>query len=219
MSKSWLPGLADNHKMLAPNQLSLFSLVTSYLFFAEPENKSLPDSSDLVNPCCHSLCHHYPQSGDGWVPVCTFLILWHRFLPQQWPAIAVRFWRFCSGVSELAATADTESTALSTGTHGELVPELKPKPLLCPSKRPHQVWASLSSQRPDDWNRTWRRHDHGWILHHRPGVPWTRAFPWWQRVQLWELIWRQRWARGSPWERQLPPPPPVQSWRAPQPVS
>lgn len=92
--------LADNHKMLAQNQLSLFSLVTSYLFFAEPENKSLPDSSDLVNPCCHSLCHHYPQSGDGWVPVCTFLILWHRWLQQKHTAAGLhRFPRLCSSFS------------------------------------------------------------------------------------------------------------------------
>lgn len=100
MSKSWLPGVADNHKMLALNQLSLFSLVTSYLFFAEPENKSLPDSSDLVNPCCHSLCHHYPQSGDGWVPIYTFLILWHRWLQQKHTAAGLhRFPRLCSSFS------------------------------------------------------------------------------------------------------------------------
>lgn len=104
----------------------------------------------------------------------------------------------------------------------ELVSELEPKPPLQSSAPPHQVRAGLPSQRPErrhDLHRARRWRDHGRILQRRPGSQRAGPLPRGQRIQLRELVRRQRGPRGSPRERQLPPPTSVQSGGAPQPVS
>lgn len=104
----------------------------------------------------------------------------------------------------------------------EPVSERECKPPAQSSAPAHQVWASLPSQGPEprhDWHRACERRDHGWVRQHHPRPQRVRPLPWGQRVQLRELVWRQRGARGSAWERQLPPPASVQSGGAPQSVS
>lgn len=99
----------------------------------------------------------------------------------------------------------------------------EPERLLRSRQPQHQVRAGLAAPRPQHrqhrharTNRQ-RRHDHSRILHRRrPGSPRGGPFPWRQRIQLRELVRRQRGARRSP--RELPSPAAVQSGRAPQPV-
>lgn len=98
----------------------------------------------------------------------------------------------------------------------------EPKPPLHSSAPPHQVRAGLPSQRPEhqhDRHRARRWRDHSRILQRRQGSQRAGLLPRGQRLQLRELVRRQRGPRGSPWERQLPPPASVQSRGAPQPIS
>lgn len=104
----------------------------------------------------------------------------------------------------------------------KLVSELEPKPPRQSSAPPHQVRAGLPSQRPGcrhDRHGAGRRRDHSRIPQHRPGSQRAGPLPRGQRLQLRELLRRQRGPRGSPRKRQLPPTTSVQSRGAPQPIS